>query len=160
MSKHMNLLADLKTMVESKKVAGSGIMHLDNYTDRIQVLQNMVHCSDLSNPTKPLDIYRQWVDRLMEEFFRQGDKEREAGMDISPMCDRHNATIEKSQVKDKIDTRTRVLKTANLNHKPVIIHKSLITKYQMLCRWDLSSTSCIHCGRHGRTSCTQTANIS
>lgn len=34
----------------------------------------------------------------MEEFFQQGDKERENGMDISPMCDRHNATIEKSQV--------------------------------------------------------------
>ena len=58
----------------------------------------MVHCSDLSNPTKPLDIYRQWVDRIMEEFFRQGDKERSSGMEISPMCDRFNATIEKSQV--------------------------------------------------------------
>lgn len=58
----------------------------------------MVHCSDLSNPTKPLDIYRQWVDRIMEEFFRQGDREREIGMEISPMCDRYNATIEKSQV--------------------------------------------------------------
>lgn len=34
----------------------------------------------------------------MEEFFQQGDKERENGMDISPMCDRHNSTIEKSQV--------------------------------------------------------------
>ena len=34
----------------------------------------------------------------MEEFFQQGDKEREAGLDISPMCDRYNATIEKSQV--------------------------------------------------------------
>lgn len=34
----------------------------------------------------------------MEEFFQQGDKEREMGLDISPMCDRHNATIEKSQV--------------------------------------------------------------
>lgn len=34
----------------------------------------------------------------MEEFFQQGDKERAAGMDISPMCDRHCATIEKSQV--------------------------------------------------------------
>lgn len=59
----------------------------------------MVHCSDLSNPTKPLDIYKKSVDRLMEEFFQQGDKERERGMDISPMCDRHNATIEKSQVR-------------------------------------------------------------
>jgi len=34
----------------------------------------------------------------MEEFFRQGDMEREQGLDISPMCDRHTATIEKSQV--------------------------------------------------------------
>ncbi|KAL3270348.1 hypothetical protein HHI36_009396 [Cryptolaemus montrouzieri] len=98
MSKHMSLLADLKTMVETKKVAGSGVLLLDNYTDRIQVLENLVHCADLSNPTKPLALYKQWVERLMEEFFQQGDKEREAKMDISPMCDRHSATIEKSQV--------------------------------------------------------------
>ncbi|XP_053695012.1 cAMP-specific 3',5'-cyclic phosphodiesterase-like [Sabethes cyaneus] len=98
MSKHMTLLADLKTMVETKKVAGSGVLLLDNYTDRIQVLENMVHCADLSNPTKPLPLYKKWVSLLMEEFFLQGDKERAAGMDISPMCDRHNATIEKSQV--------------------------------------------------------------
>ncbi|XP_063604035.1 3',5'-cyclic-AMP phosphodiesterase-like isoform X1 [Penaeus indicus] len=98
MSKHMSLLADLKTMVETKKVAGSGVLLLDNYTDRIQVLQNMVHCADLSNPTKPLELYRHWVSSIMEEFFQQGDREREQGMDISPMCDRHSATIEKSQV--------------------------------------------------------------
>ena len=35
----------------------------------------------------------------MEEFFQQGDKEKVAGLEISPMCDRHNATIEKSQVR-------------------------------------------------------------
>ncbi len=39
MSKHMSLLADLKTMVETKKVAGSGVLLLDNYTDRIQVFK-------------------------------------------------------------------------------------------------------------------------
>ncbi|KAK0176418.1 hypothetical protein PV328_000553 [Microctonus aethiopoides] len=98
MSKHMSLLADLKTMVETKKVAGSGVLLLDNYTDRIQVLENLVHCADLSNPTKPLPLYRKWVSLLMEEFFLQGDREREQNMDISPMCDRHSATIEKSQV--------------------------------------------------------------
>uniref|UniRef100_UPI00398F7442 3',5'-cyclic-AMP phosphodiesterase 4D isoform X3 n=1 Tax=Pristiophorus japonicus TaxID=55135 RepID=UPI00398F7442 len=98
MSKHMNLLADLKTMVETKKVTSSGVLLLDNYSDRIQVLQNMVHCADLSNPTKPLQLYRQWTDRIMEEFFRQGDRERERGMEISPMCDEHNASVEKTQV--------------------------------------------------------------
>ncbi|XP_063310119.1 3',5'-cyclic-AMP phosphodiesterase 4D isoform X1 [Pelobates fuscus] len=98
MSKHMNLLADLKTMVETKKVTSSGVLLLDNYSDRIQVLQNMVHCADLSNPTKPLQLYRHWTDRIMEEFFRQGDRERDRGMEISPMCDKHNASVEKSQV--------------------------------------------------------------
>uniref|UniRef100_L7M9U1 Phosphodiesterase n=1 Tax=Rhipicephalus pulchellus TaxID=72859 RepID=L7M9U1_RHIPC len=98
MSKHMSLLADLKTMVETKKVAGSGVLLLDNYTERIQVLQNMIHCADLSNPTKPLELYRTWVDLVMSEFFMQGDKERAENLDISPMCDRHTATIEKTQV--------------------------------------------------------------
>ncbi|XP_044527529.1 cAMP-specific 3',5'-cyclic phosphodiesterase 4B isoform X2 [Gracilinanus agilis] len=98
MSKHMGLLADLKTMVETKKVTSSGVLLLDNYTDRIQVLRNMVHCADLSNPTKSLELYRQWTDRIMEEFFQQGDKERERGMEISPMCDKHTASVEKSQV--------------------------------------------------------------
>ncbi|XP_074421705.1 3',5'-cyclic-AMP phosphodiesterase 4C isoform X4 [Larus michahellis] len=97
MSKHMNLLADLKTMVETKKVTSLGVLLLDNYSDRIQVLQNMVHCADLSNPTKPLELYRQWTDRIMVEFFRQGDREREKGMEISPMCDKHTASVEKSQ---------------------------------------------------------------
>uniref|UniRef100_A0A8C1RR40 Phosphodiesterase n=1 Tax=Cyprinus carpio TaxID=7962 RepID=A0A8C1RR40_CYPCA len=98
MSKHMNLLADLKTMVETKKVTSLGVLLLDNYSDRIQVLQNMVHCADLSNPTKPLELYRQWTNRIMVEFFTQGDRERDKGIEISPMCDKHSASIEKSQV--------------------------------------------------------------
>ncbi|KAM3619661.1 uncharacterized protein V6R79_011522 [Siganus canaliculatus] len=98
MSKHMCLLADLKTMVETKKVTSSGVLLLDNYTDRIQVLRNMVHCADLSNPTKSLELYRQWTDRIMDEFFHQGDRERDRGMEISPMCDKHTASVEKSQV--------------------------------------------------------------
>ncbi|XP_016369091.1 cAMP-specific 3',5'-cyclic phosphodiesterase 4B isoform X1 [Sinocyclocheilus rhinocerous] len=98
MSKHMSLLADLKTMVETKKVTSSGVLLLDNYIDRIQVLRNMVHCADLSNPTKSLELYRQWTDRIMDEFFHQGDRERERGMEISPMCDKHTASVEKSQV--------------------------------------------------------------
>ena len=98
MSKHMQLLADLKTMVESKKVTGNNIIMLESYDDRIQVLQNMIHCADLSNPTKPLDIYIKWTDRIMEEFWRQGDKEHDLGLEVSPMCDRRVASVEKHQV--------------------------------------------------------------
>lgn len=57
-----------------------------------------MHCADLSNPAKPLPLYRQWTERIMAEFFQQGDRERESGLDISPMCDKHTASVEKSQV--------------------------------------------------------------
>ena len=49
MSKHMGLVADLKTMVETKRVAGSEVLCLENYTDRVQVrsanqpISNVVH---------------------------------------------------------------------------------------------------------------------
>lgn len=68
----------------------------------LQVLQNMVHCADLSNPTKPLELYRKWTDRIMVELFTQGDREREKGMEISPMCDKQNASIEKTQVNSPV----------------------------------------------------------
>ncbi|XP_003379188.1 cAMP-specific 3',5'-cyclic phosphodiesterase, isoform F [Trichinella spiralis] len=98
MSKHMSLLADLKTMVETKKVSGPGVPSLEKYSDRIQVLQNMIHIADLSNPAKPITLYQQWIDRLLEEYWKQGDRERELGLEISPMCDRRNVSREKSQV--------------------------------------------------------------
>jgi cAMP-specific phosphodiesterase 4 len=80
----------------------------------------MVHCSDLGSPTKPLEIYQKWVNRLMKEFFHQGDMERERNLDISPMCDRNTATIEKSQV-----DRTPCLRAANAE---VISNLRFLTK--------------------------------
>lgn len=58
----------------------------------------MIHLADLSNPTKPIDLYNIWVKNIMEEYWRQGDRERDLGIDISPMCDRNNITIAQSQV--------------------------------------------------------------
>lgn len=39
-----------------------------------------------------------WVNQLEEEFFRQGDVERQNGMTISPLFDRAKQGITKSQV--------------------------------------------------------------
>lgn len=43
----MSLLADLRTMVETKKVSGSGMLNLDNYSDRIQVRANVIVSLDI-----------------------------------------------------------------------------------------------------------------
>lgn len=81
----------------------------------------MVHCADLSNPTKSLELYRQWTDRIMEEFFHQGDRERERGMEISPMCDKHTASVEKSQVMQSKGKET----VLNVNVKKVTLVDSV-----------------------------------
>ena len=83
--------------VSEDKVCFSWLWRLSVFI-LFQVLQNMIHAADLSNPTKPLNLYRVWVNLISNEFFQQGDQERQNGLDISPMCDRFNATLEKSQV--------------------------------------------------------------
>ena len=61
-------------------------------------MSNLLHCADLGNPVKPLDLYEEWVERIMEDNFRQGDKERDMGFAISPLMDRYNVIIPKAQV--------------------------------------------------------------
>jgi len=98
MSQHKSLLANLQSLVQERRTNEGGILCLKNEKQRAQVLENMLHCADLSNPTKPLDIYRRWVEKVMDEFHRQGDRERSQNLQVSPMCDRLNPNIEGSQV--------------------------------------------------------------
>jgi hypothetical protein len=39
-----------------------------------------------------------WVSSLEEEFFLQGDRERQMGVPLSPLCDRTKQGVTKSQV--------------------------------------------------------------
>jgi len=56
--------------------------------NRLFIMELVLHCSDISNPYKPFNICAKWADLVVEEFCRQGDKERAEGLEISPMCDR------------------------------------------------------------------------
>lgn len=76
-----------------------GVLMLDNYAERLLLLRNLLHAADLSNPTRPQEHYSRWVERIMSEFFLQGDTERELGIDVSPMCDRRTASVPKAQVR-------------------------------------------------------------
>ena len=101
MSKHMTLLSQMRTMMETQLVNNNnaaGYLYLDNYNNKSLVLQNMVHCADLSNPTKPLVIFSRWTTLILEEFFRQGDEERKQSLNISPNCDRHSVLVDESQL--------------------------------------------------------------
>jgi hypothetical protein len=42
----------------------------------------------VSNPAKPWNLYIKWMDRIMEEFYTQGDRERELNLPIGDGYDK------------------------------------------------------------------------
>ena len=57
----------------------------------------LLQCADISNPCRLWPVSRLWSLRCCEEFFRQGDAERELGLPLTPFCDRFNVTVAKLQ---------------------------------------------------------------
>ena len=66
--------------------------------NRLLLQETFLHAADLSNPVKPTAVYEKWAERVMSEFFSQGDKEKELGMKPSPLCDRETTVIPNSQM--------------------------------------------------------------
>ena len=64
-----------------------------NYQNYMNLL---IHSADISNPTKPFEIYFKWAKLVVNEFYDQGDKEKELGLVCS--CDRNKTTIYQSQL--------------------------------------------------------------
>uniref|UniRef100_A0A4W5PD40 PDEase domain-containing protein n=1 Tax=Hucho hucho TaxID=62062 RepID=A0A4W5PD40_9TELE len=66
--------------------------------DMAKVLSLMLHAADISHPAKDWPLHYYWTQALMEEFFRQGDKEAELGQPFSLLCDRNTTMIAQSQI--------------------------------------------------------------
>jgi len=62
------------------------------------IMTHLTHFADISNPSKPFKVYNIWVDKIFEEFFAQGDKEKELGLPVSINCDRITTKIPDSQI--------------------------------------------------------------
>lgn len=123
MSTHFKNLAQLKAGLETH---GDD---LEDWDDRLIVLEWLVHTSDISNPARPRLLAEKWTDLVLEEFFAQGDLERTHGYPISPLCDRHTVQRATSQVGfckyvvipalsvlDKLFDVTRPIALANEHH--------------------------------------------
>ncbi|KAH8266587.1 hypothetical protein KR018_001834, partial [Drosophila ironensis] len=66
--------------------------------DKQKALSLVLHCCDISHPAKQYGVHNRWTMLLLEEFFRQGDLEKELGLPFSPLCDRNNTLVAESQI--------------------------------------------------------------
>eukprot|EP00899_Mesostigma_viride_P019339 jgi/Mesvir1/27406/Mv07206-RA.1 len=65
---------------------------------RLLLMQIALKVADIGHAAKKLDIHKQWTAAITEEFYLQGDKERAAGLKVSPFMDRETNNLAKSQL--------------------------------------------------------------
>ncbi|XP_010214002.1 PREDICTED: calcium/calmodulin-dependent 3',5'-cyclic nucleotide phosphodiesterase 1A [Tinamus guttatus] len=66
--------------------------------DKAKAMSLILHAADISHPAKSWKLHYRWTMALMEEFFRQGDKEAALGLPFSPLCDRKSTLVAQSQI--------------------------------------------------------------
>ena len=62
------------------------------------LMKGILKLSDIGHASKDLKLHLNWTQRITDEFYNQGDAEREMGVPISPFCDRQNANLPTSQI--------------------------------------------------------------
>ncbi|XP_025898604.1 calcium/calmodulin-dependent 3',5'-cyclic nucleotide phosphodiesterase 1B [Nothoprocta perdicaria] len=93
----MVLATDMSCHFQQVKAMKTALQQLERI-DKSKVLSLLLHAADISHPTKQWAVHSRWTKALMEEFFRQGDKEAELGLPFSPLCDRTSTLVAQSQI--------------------------------------------------------------
>jgi len=93
MAQHFELLSKFRA-----KMGGNEGFDPKDRKDRLMVLQIAIKCSDISNPAKNVYLCNAWARRVMEEFYMQGDAERDRKMPVSAFMDRSKPAEAKCQI--------------------------------------------------------------
>eukprot|EP00899_Mesostigma_viride_P009844 jgi/Mesvir1/18861/Mv10515-RA.1 len=94
LKRHFELVEAFKARTKDK---GSPLSK-SNEVDRLLLMKVALKVADIGHSAKKLDIHKKWTDAITEEFYLQGDRERAAGLQVSPFMDRENNNLAKSQV--------------------------------------------------------------
>ncbi|XP_075213731.1 dual specificity calcium/calmodulin-dependent 3',5'-cyclic nucleotide phosphodiesterase 1-like [Lycorma delicatula] len=94
----MVLATDMSSHFQQIKNMKNLLTLAEPSVDKSKALSLVLHCCDISHPAKRWDLHYRWTSQLLEEFFRQGDKERDLGLPFSPLCDRKNTLVAESQI--------------------------------------------------------------
>ena len=102
---HSRIIALMKSRIENKNIknginsdkivndAGNNL-----FNEQQEVLNYLIHIGDISHSTKLFEITYKWSTLLTQEFWRQGDEEKEKGFSVNFLYDRNNIDIGRNQV--------------------------------------------------------------
>ncbi|KAL1508609.1 hypothetical protein AB1Y20_004706 [Prymnesium parvum] len=97
LARHFDFVSRLRTLCSTQGASawqgGGPWTSTFHEVDLSLVLQVAIKFADLGHATRAVDIHRQWTQRITDEFHALGDAERELGIPISALCDRHKDTV-------------------------------------------------------------------
>eukprot|EP00899_Mesostigma_viride_P019341 jgi/Mesvir1/27408/Mv07207-RA.3 len=94
LKRHFELVEAFKTRTKDKESP----LSKKEEGHRLLLMQIALKVADIGHAAKKLDIHKQWTAAITEEFYLQGDKERAAGLKVSPFMDRETNNLAKSQL--------------------------------------------------------------
>mmetsp|Transcript_110780 Transcript_110780/g.174647 ORF Transcript_110780/g.174647 Transcript_110780/m.174647 type:complete len:284 (-) Transcript_110780:69-920(-) len=104
---HFQMVKDITSIYELESEicemqARSKVMTSSYDNDILQKNKNtwlelLLHFSDISNPIKPFPICKAWAHRVLDEFFAQGDEEKQLGLPVGMLNDRNTVNRPGSQ---------------------------------------------------------------
>lgn len=92
MALHFEIMGHFNTKLQS------GEFSLEEKRDKLMALKLCLKCADIGHTTKEFDLHMNWTKRIQDEFFLQGDRERDLGLEVSPFMDREKPSMAKSQL--------------------------------------------------------------
>ena len=97
-------------------------------------LNFITHIADLFHNYRKFDISIRWIELLSNEFWNQGDKEKELGLPVSFMCDRNNIDVPASQIAFLTNFSLPILQELiEVNEKFIILKNNSINN---LAKWE------------------------
>ena len=89
MSQHFELYTNIQGKIQSDKFPQ------ETMEDRLLLLTYILHVADIGKFARPLSLYLKWSEKLMLEYFQQGETEKELKLPVSPFMDSENTIKER-----------------------------------------------------------------
>ena len=90
LGQHMAFVAQLKAFKANEK----NKLH----EEKKIFMKTIIKLCDVGHSLKELHVHLKWTERIVEEFFLQGDEEKSRGMPVSPFMDRDSPDTPKNQI--------------------------------------------------------------
>ncbi|KAI8850100.1 hypothetical protein BC829DRAFT_390424, partial [Chytridium lagenaria] len=105
LGKHFELL----TMFKKKVVMGDSFDPVGVREDRTLLMQMLMKCADVSNPTKSLPEYNEWIRRITEEWFTQATSQASfIDFIVGPLFDAFGNWCELGEVKEGLERNRKM----------------------------------------------------